>query len=136
MRSQGEYRSCIIEKDMESVLIRKQVVNKVMIKMKNSITFYEKRKMISQTSGSSGYEIGIRFGSESTINVNGKSLTEFINEKQDKETLLQEVYTVDSIITTDSNTNPSNFIYNTTWKQLGKIDLSEGVSIYFWKRTD
>ena len=62
--------------------------------------------MISQTSGSSGYEIGIRFGSESTINVNGKSLTEFINEKQDKETLIQDFYEIGSIMCTKENANP------------------------------
>ena len=136
MRTQCEYRSGIIERAIRIFLIHKQVVINIMTKMKNSIPFYEKRNMISQTSGSAGYEIGIKFGSESTINVNGKSLTAFIDEKQDKSTLLQDIYPIDSVICLDSDVSPSEFIADTTWTKLGKLDLSEDVSIYFWKRTD
>ena len=88
----------------------------------------------TSTVSNAGFEVGIKFGGDSTVTIGGQTLTQYINQKQDKATLLSDVYEVGSVMVTAQNLSPDNFISNTTWTNLGSIQLSSGNTIYFWER--
>ena len=91
-------------------------------------------KMSSSTVSNAGFEVGIKFGGESSITIGGQTLQTYISQKQDKSTLLSDVYEVGSVMMTSQNDSPANFISNSQWTNLGSLELSSGNTIYFWER--
>ena len=92
-------------------------------------------KMSSSTVSNAGFEVGIKFGGESSITIGGQTLQTYISQKQDKSTLLSDVYDLQSVIITPNNISPAFFIPKTQWTSLGSLELSGGKSVYFWERT-
>ena len=90
--------------------------------------------MLGSTVGNAGFEVGIKFGGESTVTIGGQSLTDYVAQKQDKNTLLSDVYPIGSVITTAYDVNPDEYIENTTWTNIGSMELSENHTLYFWER--
>ena len=88
----------------------------------------------TSTVSNAGFEVGIKFGGDSTVTIGGQTLTEYINQKQDKATLMTDVYEIGSVMVTAQNLSPGNFYSNTQWTNLGSIQLSSGNTIYFWER--
>ena len=88
----------------------------------------------TSTVSNAGFEVGIKFGGDSTVTIGGQTLTQYINQKQDKATLLSDVYEVGSVMVTSQNVSPDSFISNTTWTNLGSIQLSGENTVYFWER--
>ena len=90
--------------------------------------------MLSSTVNNAGYEVGISFGSNSSISINGDSLNNFINTKQDKDTLLLDVYSIGSTFITTNNVNPGiEKMEGTSWTEIGSLNLGSE-TIYVWKR--
>ena len=88
----------------------------------------------TSTVSNAGFEVGIKFGGDSTVTIGGQTLTQYINQKQDKATLMTDVYQIGSVMVTIQNVSPDSFISNTQWTSLGSIQLSGGNTVYFWQR--
>ena len=89
---------------------------------------------MTSTVDRAGFQVGINFGSDATLQINGESLATWIDRKEDKETLLSDVFVKKSVILTATNSNPGGYIDNTTWNQLGSFQAGS-VTLYVWQRT-
>ena len=84
------------------------------------------------TVNSSGFTVGLNFGSGSSISINGDSISEVLGTKQDKNSLVTDLFAVGSVVITTTANAPYT---DGTWTQIHSVELSVGKTMYFWERT-
>ena len=89
---------------------------------------------MTSTVDRAGFQVGINFGSDATLQINGESLATWIDRKEDKDAVLTDVYRTHSIILTASDSNPAGYITGTTWTKLSTFQAGS-VTLYVWERT-
>ena len=84
------------------------------------------------TVNSSGFTVGLNFGTGSSISINGDSISEVLGTKQDKDSLVTDVFAVGSVVMTTTATAP--YSNKGTWTQIGTQTIGS-TTVYYWQRT-